>query len=309
MQRLSLSEPDLPSEVLDNMIDPSMLMEKMFDTLIFQIKHYRKIIDTVTTLKNQYEKEAKGYKEQANSLKMQLDQLKQQKRPLEEARDFNTNTTSKSRRFTSKQQPQDNDTIIFDPLQKKTTIALTRPLSAMSNQQGQDRSRLPLPLALSRPTTSSSSSYRGGYDDPNMTTINAVSVSVDRFTPVENNDRRDKGRIQGQRLHVMSSSDPRPNTTSSLHQQQQQHQHQHQLQDRPLSAGTAAYQSDYFNKNIPRSLKPSSAGSPYKNHVQSSVIRTPSNTGIISSQTLHRTLNTGYDKFTAHGLSRHSPNS
>jgi hypothetical protein len=94
------------------------------------------------------------------------------------------------------------------------------------------------------------------YDDPSITsvnTVNTVSVSLDRFDKGLDSKQQNKVLIQGQRL--ISPSDSRPNTTSSLHQkQQQQHQQQQYQQDRPLSAGTTVYQADYFNKNIPRSL-------------------------------------------------------
>ena len=107
VQRLALNDKNLPEEVSQNLKDPSSIMDDLFTTMVFQIKHYRKTIDTITILKDQYEKEAKTWKQQATSLRTQLDQMKQyKKRSLEDVNDGNDNQI-KNGRFTSKQS-QDN---------------------------------------------------------------------------------------------------------------------------------------------------------------------------------------------------------
>ena len=197
---------------------------------------------------------------------------------------------NKSRRFASKQ-PQDFNSASWNSSsENQQQLVLSRPQSASGTQSRPQsasgtQSR---PQSASgrqqvhgepnnRPITGTSS--RGGYDSGISSFPNEVRNRQEHV------QLQNQPRVQGQRL--VTPLDVRPSTTSSMYQKQQQQQQQQQQPDRPSSAGS--YQeSDYFNKNVPRSLKPSSAGSPYKNHVQSSVIRTPSNTGIISSQTLHR---------------------
>jgi len=181
---------------------------------------------------------------------------------------------NKSRRFASKQ-PQDFNSTSWSSSENQQQLVLSRPQSASGTQsrpqsasgtkQVHGEPNKPRPIA--------GTSSRGGYDSGISSFPNEVRNRQEHV------QLQNQPRVQGQRL--VTPLDARPSTTSSMYQKQQQQP------DRPSSAGS--YQeSDYFNKNVPRSLKPSSAGSPYKNHVQSSVIRTPSNTGIISSQTLHR---------------------
>jgi len=196
---------------------------------------------------------------------------------------------NKSRRFASKQ-PQDfNSTSWNSSSENQQQLVLSRPQSASGTQsrpqsasgtQSRPQSasgRQQVHGEPNKPRPIAGTLSRGGYDSGISSFPNEVRNRQEHV------QLQNQPRVQGQRL--VTPLDVRPSTTSSMYQKQQQQQQQQP--DRPSSAGS--YQeSDYFNKNVPRSLKPSSAGSPYKNHVQSSVIRTPSNTGIISSQTLHR---------------------
>jgi len=284
VQKLTLNDKNLPFEVSQNLVDPSKLMDDMFETLTFQIKHYRKIIDTITTLKDQYEKEAKTWKQQATSLRTQLDQLKQQKRPLDDANDGSDNQ-NKSRRFTSKQSQDNSSTPLWHPSDSiPTTISRPQSANIRDTRTTGDLNRLQQTAAgtttNNRPLTAVSV-QRGQELNTSISNLRTVSSDMNNFDQrlgknqnIYQNQSSSQNNGIGQRL--FSPSGPRPNTANSLNTKSSQN-------NRPLSADQRYQESDYFKNKQPRSLnnKPTSAGSPYKNHVQSSVIRTPSNTGII----------------------------